>query len=425
MNIAFPNLGIIPGGYAVVGAAAFSAGVTRTVASGIIVFELTGQMTHLLPVLITVLIAASVGNFFTLSVYDTLLREKGLPFIPAIKNNKLMKKTVGFIMNTDLHLVTTEMNYHDLQDLLKRSEEPVYPLVDNKRDRIFLCQIQRFALERHLFKHELDYRRLLAEYENSDSSSSSDDGNVMGTKLMRIEDPSDTARRLQRHRQERRERRRRRRQRREERQRQELQQHVQKQLQLYLVQQPQTQQQPMVPVNPFLQPDQPPPSPTPQIQPQPVVIVDPSVQELARSFQEPPSSEKILEQSQKLADKILESTKKRDKHKKKHKKIKKLQTHDEFFSQSCGFENLAKYLASHGVAGNEETVQPALDPTRATEGEGENAVDLCPYTVMETSPLNKVHFMFAVMGLSHVWVVREGRLMGLVAKEHLMNMEKE
>jgi len=52
-------------------------------------------------------------------------------------------------------------------------------------------------------------------------------------------------------------------------------------------------------------------------------------------------------------------------------------------------------------------------------------VDLCPYTVMETSPLSKVHFMFAVMGLSHVWVVREGRLMGFVAKEDLMNMEKE
>jgi len=330
-------------------------------------------------------------------------------------------------MNTDLDLVTTEMNYHDLQDLLKRSEEPVYPLVDNKRDRIFLCQIQRFALERHLFKHELDYRRELAEAENSDSSSSSEDGNVMGTTLMRIEDPSATARRQQRHRQERRERRRRRRQRREERQRQELQQHIQQQLQLKLYQQTQAQQQPMVPVNPFLQPDQqPPPSPTPQIPPQPTVQADPSVQELALSLQVPPTPEKILEQSQELADKILESTKKKDKkHKKKHKKVKKLLTHDEFFSQSCGFENLAKYLASHGVTGNEETVQPALDPTRAKEGEGENAVDLCPYTVMETSPLNKVHFMFAVMGLSHVWVVREGRLMGLVAKEHLMNMEKE
>jgi hypothetical protein len=56
----------------------------RTIASAIILFEVTGQLSHLLPVLLTVLIASSLGNFFTLSVYDELLREKGLPFMPPI-----------------------------------------------------------------------------------------------------------------------------------------------------------------------------------------------------------------------------------------------------------------------------------------------------------------------------------------------------
>jgi len=111
MSLAFPNLGVIPGGYAVVGAAAFSAGVTRTVASGIIVFELTGQLTYLLPVLLCVLIAASVGNFFTASVYDTLLREKGLPFIPAIKNSKLMKKNCWLC---DEQTTSTYQNRYEL-----------------------------------------------------------------------------------------------------------------------------------------------------------------------------------------------------------------------------------------------------------------------------------------------------------------------
>lgn len=85
MAVILPASGIVPGGYAVVGAAAFSAGVTRTIASAIILFELTGQLTHLLPVLLSVLIASSVGNFCTLSVYDELLREKGLPFMPPIR----------------------------------------------------------------------------------------------------------------------------------------------------------------------------------------------------------------------------------------------------------------------------------------------------------------------------------------------------
>jgi len=85
-------------------------------------------------------------------------------------------------MNKQLQLIKTDMNYHDLQELLKHSEEYVFPLVNNKEERIFLCQIQRFALERHLFKQELAYRKLVVAAEDSDTSSS-DDENVMGIKL--------------------------------------------------------------------------------------------------------------------------------------------------------------------------------------------------------------------------------------------------
>lgn len=49
---ALPHSGVIPGGYAVVGAAAMSAGVTRTLSTSIIVFEMTGQLELLIPVLV-------------------------------------------------------------------------------------------------------------------------------------------------------------------------------------------------------------------------------------------------------------------------------------------------------------------------------------------------------------------------------------
>lgn len=52
LKAAMPHAGIIPGAYAVVGAAAFSAGVTRTLSTSVIVFELTGQLNHMLPVLV-------------------------------------------------------------------------------------------------------------------------------------------------------------------------------------------------------------------------------------------------------------------------------------------------------------------------------------------------------------------------------------
>ena len=40
---------VVPGGYAIVGAAALSGSVTHTVSTSVIVFELTGQMSHVLP----------------------------------------------------------------------------------------------------------------------------------------------------------------------------------------------------------------------------------------------------------------------------------------------------------------------------------------------------------------------------------------
>jgi chloride channel 2 len=64
---------ITAGGYAVVGAAAMAAGVTRTVSTAVIVFELTGQLNHMLPVLVAVLIATGVGNACNSSIYDTML----------------------------------------------------------------------------------------------------------------------------------------------------------------------------------------------------------------------------------------------------------------------------------------------------------------------------------------------------------------
>lgn len=43
---------IVPGGYALVGAAAVAAGVTHTISSAVIIFELTGQLNHLIPVFV-------------------------------------------------------------------------------------------------------------------------------------------------------------------------------------------------------------------------------------------------------------------------------------------------------------------------------------------------------------------------------------
>ena len=44
---------VVSGGYAIVGAAAFSGSVTRTVSTAVIGFELTGQIGHVLPYVVS------------------------------------------------------------------------------------------------------------------------------------------------------------------------------------------------------------------------------------------------------------------------------------------------------------------------------------------------------------------------------------
>uniref|UniRef100_A0A668A7Q0 Chloride channel 2c n=1 Tax=Myripristis murdjan TaxID=586833 RepID=A0A668A7Q0_9TELE len=60
---------IVPGGYAVVGAAALSGAVTHTVSTAVIVFELTGQISHILPVMIAVILANAVLVFTPPKLY--------------------------------------------------------------------------------------------------------------------------------------------------------------------------------------------------------------------------------------------------------------------------------------------------------------------------------------------------------------------
>jgi len=134
MNNIFPNIGIVPGGYAVVGAAAVASGVTRTFSTAVIVFELTGQLNHMLPVLVSVLLATAVGNLFNESAFDTLLSLKKLPYLPALKagyvirnddivdRNRLRQygKTAMDILHQPNAYVTQDITFTELFGLVQR-----------------------------------------------------------------------------------------------------------------------------------------------------------------------------------------------------------------------------------------------------------------------------------------------------------------
>lgn len=83
---------IVPGGYAVVAAAAFSGGVTHTISTSVIVFELTGQIHHILPVMVAVLVSNAVCQMLSPSIYDSIIQLRGMPYIPDLRRGLAYKK---------------------------------------------------------------------------------------------------------------------------------------------------------------------------------------------------------------------------------------------------------------------------------------------------------------------------------------------
>ncbi|VDP01546.1 unnamed protein product [Soboliphyme baturini] len=128
---------IIPGAYAVVGAAAFSGAVTHAISTSVIVFEMTGQITHLLPTIISVLLANAVCARFQASLYDTSIYIKRLPYLPRIPPTSsrlafsIHSVYVHNFMVRDVKYLTLDTTYRELLALLKAFPKlKTFPLVD-------------------------------------------------------------------------------------------------------------------------------------------------------------------------------------------------------------------------------------------------------------------------------------------------------
>lgn len=75
---------LLLGGYATVGAAAFSGAVTHTISVSVIIFEMTGQITHIVPIMIAVLISNAIAALLQPSIYDSIILIKKLPYLPDL-----------------------------------------------------------------------------------------------------------------------------------------------------------------------------------------------------------------------------------------------------------------------------------------------------------------------------------------------------
>ncbi|XP_035306711.1 chloride channel protein 1 [Cricetulus griseus] len=155
---------ILPGGYAVIGAAALTGAVSHTVSTAVICFELTGQIAHILPMMVAVILANMVAQSLQPSLYDSIIQVKKLPYLPDLGWNQLSKFTIFVedIMVRDVKFVSASCTYGELRNLLQTTTVKTLPLVDSKDSMILLGSVERSELQSLLQRHLCAERRLKA-----------------------------------------------------------------------------------------------------------------------------------------------------------------------------------------------------------------------------------------------------------------------
>lgn len=145
---------ITPGTYAIVGAASALGGATRlTVSVVVIMFELTGALTYVLPIMIAVMTSKWVGDAISpRGIYESWIHFNGYPFMDNRDDNSASVPDVPassvFTRIEDLIVITgTGHTIQSLRALLARHPFRGFPVIDNPRDAILLGYISRTELD--------------------------------------------------------------------------------------------------------------------------------------------------------------------------------------------------------------------------------------------------------------------------------------
>lgn len=89
-----------------------------------IAFEVTGQLTHFLPIIVCVLVSNIVVNYFGQSFYDSLIELKNLPYLsPISSSNPLAHQIlVQDFMTKELVYVWQGCTYKHIDNVLKANK---------------------------------------------------------------------------------------------------------------------------------------------------------------------------------------------------------------------------------------------------------------------------------------------------------------
>ena len=130
-NLAFPGIGLDPGAYALVGMGAVFAGAARApITAVIILFELTGEYSIILPLLLAVVISTMLSTGISKeSIYTAKLMRRGVDLSAKPARPGLAGLTVRDFMLPAPKSVGTRMTLEEALRALRTSRRPGLPVI--------------------------------------------------------------------------------------------------------------------------------------------------------------------------------------------------------------------------------------------------------------------------------------------------------
>lgn len=126
--------------YALIGASAMTASVTRTLSVAMIVFEISGEITYAVPVLIGVILSYSISNMLSPSIFDVSSDKKNLPLLPTVKYETYEFKAKDIMKINYVHLYI-DSKLSELNDLVN-AESRIVPVIKRDGTLLFSVEIQ-------------------------------------------------------------------------------------------------------------------------------------------------------------------------------------------------------------------------------------------------------------------------------------------
>lgn len=130
----FPSITATYEAYALVGMAAVFAGGSNAILTAIVlVFEMTGNYTIILPVMVACVISSSLyKSFMEDTIYTVKLRRQGIIIEQEMDVNRMKTITVKNIMETDVDTVSPDLSILKLSEKIISTGHMAFPVVQEK-----------------------------------------------------------------------------------------------------------------------------------------------------------------------------------------------------------------------------------------------------------------------------------------------------